>query len=249
MAWDRIPPPAAHRSVTGFAVTGFEPATSRPDLVHRLSLPALPARLGDGGTDRRIDDLLDMVGKARYFTSLDLASGYHQIRIPVEDRPKTAFRTPLGHYQWKVLVEGLTNAPSTFQRLMNDLFEPYIGKFVAVYLDDILVFSSTKEEHYEHLQIVLDILHRAELYCKIKKCTFMAREVKFLGHIVDERGLRPDPDKVAVVKDWPVPTCLKELRSFLGLCNYFRKFIRGYAHLVFPITELLKTKKPVKPKR
>jgi hypothetical protein len=106
----------------------------------------------------RIDDLLDMVGKARYFTSLDLASGYHQIRIPVEDRPKTAFRTPLGHYQWKVLVEGLTNAPSTFQRLMNDLFEPYIGKFVAVYLDDILVFSRTQEEHYEHLRIVLDIL-------------------------------------------------------------------------------------------
>ena len=197
----------------------------------------------------RIDDLLDMVGKARYFTSLDLASGYHQIRIPVEDRPKTAFRTPLGHYQWKVLVEGLTNAPSTFQRLMNDLFEPYIGKFVAVYLDDILVFSSTQEEHYEHLRIVLDILYRAELYCKIKKCTFMAREVKFLGHIVDEQGLRPDPDKVAVVKDWPVPTCLKELRSFLGLCNYFRKFIRGYAHVVFPMTELLKTKNSSKKKR
>ena len=197
----------------------------------------------------RIDDLLDMVGKARFFTSLDLASGYHQIRIPIEDRPKTAFMTPLGHYQWKVLVEGLTNAPSTFQRLMNDLFEPYIGKFVAVYLDDILVFSATKEEHYKHLKIVLDILRQAELYCKIKKCTFMAREVKFLGHIVDENGLRPDPDKVAVVKQWPVPQNMKDLRSFLGLCNYFRKFIRGYAHLVFPMTELLKTKKVTGKKR
>ena len=128
----------------------------------------------------RIDDLLDSLGGARYFSSLDLASGYHQIKISPEDVPKTAFRTPMGHYQWRVLSMGLTNAPSTFQQLMNQYFAHVIGKFVVIYIDDILIYSRSKEEHYQHIEQVLEILDREDLYCKISKCEFFKEKINFI---------------------------------------------------------------------
>src|SRR3569833_406237 len=132
----------------------------------------------------RIDDMLDTVSGAKFFTSLDLTSGYWQIRISEADVPKTAFRTPFGHFEWRVLPFGLTNAPATFQSVMNGIFEPYLRDFVVVYLDDILIFSKSEEEHEAHVRLVLEILRRERFYvCKDKR-SFVQSENKFLGHIV-----------------------------------------------------------------
>ena len=192
----------------------------------------------------RIDDLLDAVSGSKYFTSLDLTSGYHQILISEEDRPKTAFRTPFGHFQFKVLIEGLTNAPATFQTVMNSIFHPYLKKFVVVYIDDILIFSKTEAEHQAHLRIVLDLLRKEKFYVCESKSMFAQTEVKYLGHIVDSRGIRPDPKKVEAVQSWPEPKSVTDVRSFLGLCNYFRKFMDHYSEVAIPLTNL--TKKTVK---
>ena len=189
----------------------------------------------------RIDDLLDQLHGSTVFTSLDLAQGYHQIRITPEDVPKTAFRTPIGHFQYRVLPFGLTNAPATFQAVMNDIFRPYLGKFVLIYLDDILIYSKTPEEHVEHLRTVLRVLRKHQFYAKKKKCTFMEKELLYLGHIISADGIRPDPAKVAAVQEWKVPTDLHQLRSFLGFGNFFRKFIQGYSKMVTPLTRLTRS--------
>jgi Reverse transcriptase (RNA-dependent DNA polymerase)/RNase H-like domain found in reverse transcriptase/Integrase zinc binding domain/Chromo (CHRromatin Organisation MOdifier) domain/gag-polyprotein putative aspartyl protease/Integrase core domain len=186
----------------------------------------------------RIEDLYDSLLGARVFSSLDLQSGYHQIRIADEDVPKTSFVTPMGSFQFRTLAFGLANCPSVFQRAMNDIFKPYIGKFVCVYLDDILIYSKTEEEHLQHLELVLQLLRKEKLYAKLRKCTFMKPELKYLGHVVSKEGIKLDPGKVALVKDWPVPKSLKELKSFLGLGNWFRKFVRGYSSLVAPLNTL-----------
>ena len=186
----------------------------------------------------RTDELLDRVQGAKVFTSLDLASGYHQIRTHPADVPKTAFTVPGGHYQFKVLPFGLTNAPATFQRCMNELFQHL--DFVAVYLDDILIFSNSPEEHLKHLDTVLRILKEQQLYCKLKKCEFCKPELRFVGDIVSGSGVQPDPAKVAAVKDWPAPHNVHELRKFLGFTNYFRKFLQGYSQRTKPLTALLK---------
>ena len=188
----------------------------------------------------RIDDLLDQLRGARVFLTLDLQSGYHQIRISEEDIPKTAFRTPFGHYQFKVLCFGLTNAPATFQHAMNSAFRDCLGKYVLVYLDDILVFSACEEEHLEHLQHVLETLHREQYRAKLKQGEFMKSELPFLGHVVSAVGVRVDPQKVTAVCDWPVLTSVTQVRSFLGLANYFRKFMQGYASMSAPLTDLTK---------
>jgi len=188
----------------------------------------------------RVDDLFDQLQGATVFSSLDLQSGYHQVRISDEDVPLTAFRTPVGHFQFKVLSFGLTNAPATFMRMMNDVLRPYIGKFVCVYLDDILIYSKNVEEHLQHLQAVLAILRKERLYAKLSKCEFLKSAVKFLGHIVGRDGVKVDPDKVAVIQRWATPCNVKEVRSFLGLANYFRKYIQGYSKLVAPLICLTK---------
>jgi hypothetical protein len=187
----------------------------------------------------RIEDLFDSLQGARVFSSCDLQSGYNQIRIHPDDVPLTSFRTPLGSYQYKVLCFGLTNAPAVFSKAMYDVFHEYIGKFLCVYLDDILIYSKTVEEHLEHLQLVLELLRKHKLFAKFSKCEFLKSELKFLGHIVSADGLKVDASKVAVVRDWPVPKTVKELRSFLGLANYFRRFVQGYSSLVAPLNRLL----------
>jgi len=186
----------------------------------------------------KIDDLFDQLAGSYVFSSLDLAQGYHQIRISEEDVPKTAFRVPFGHYQFKVLSFGLTNAPATFQGVMNKIFERYLGKFVLVYLDDILVFSKNQEEHLEHLRKVLDILRKNKLYAKLTKCHFAKEELEYLGHVVGKDGIKVDPRKIETVAKWARPKDVSQLRSFLGLCNYFRRFIQGYSTLVAPLTHL-----------
>ena len=178
----------------------------------------------------RIDDLLDSISGAKYFSSLDLTSGYYQIRITDEDVPKTAFRTPFGLYQFKVLTFGLTNAPATFQSVMNDMLREFVNDFVVVYLDDILIYSKSAEEHERHLRKVLQKLREHKFYANLKKCEFMKQEIAFLGHIVGVNGIKVDPRKVQAVSEWEVPKDVHGVRSFLGLANYFRRFL----HKGFP---------------
>jgi hypothetical protein len=162
----------------------------------------------------------------KYFTFLDLTSGHYQIRITEEDVPKTAFWTPFGLYQFKVLTFELTNAPSTFQSVMNDMLRSYVGKFVVVYLDDILISSKTAEEHLSHLRQVLQTLRKNQFYANPKKCDFMKEEISFQGHRVSANGLKVDPEKVRAVAIWKVPRDVHGVHSFLGLANYFKGFFK-----------------------
>ena len=188
----------------------------------------------------RIDDLFDQLQGAQVFSSIDLQSAYYQVRLKPEDVPKTAFTTPLGLYEFRVLCFGLTNAPGTFQNIMNDVLKDVICKFVIVYLDDIVVYSKDQAEHYRHLQVVLQLLREHELYANLAKCKFVQPELHFLGHIVGAQGLCVDPQKVAIVQDWPVPKDKNSLQKFWGLANNFRKFIMGWAVLVSALQALLK---------
>lgn len=190
----------------------------------------------------RIEDLFDKLSKATVFSSIDLAQGYHQFPIAEEDIPKTAFKSPMGLYEYTVLPFGLTNAPATFSRKMQELFRPFIfgaDAFVAVYLDDILIFSNTAEEHLEHLQKVLQVLRDANLYAKLKKCHFNDVQIEYLGHIVGQGMVQTDPKKVESIRQYPLPGTVTELRSFLGLANQFRKFVQGYAGIAGPLHSLI----------
>ena len=188
----------------------------------------------------RIDETLDRLGGSTVFTSLDLNSGYFQIRISPEDAHKTAFTTPIGQYEFKVLGQGLANSPATFQSVMNKIFAPHLFKFCVVYLDDIMIYSKTPEEHLEHLETVLKLLREHRFYAKRSKCSFNMKEVKFLGHLVGHEGLKVDPAKIAVVKDWPRPKDATQVRQFVGLTNYFRKFIKDYSTVAAPLMDLTK---------
>lgn len=193
----------------------------------------------------KIDELLDRLHGAKVFSKLDLAQGYHQVRIAEGDVPKTAFRCQLGHFEFKVMPFGLCNAPSTFQALMNGVLRKSAGDadlldFVIVYLDDILVFSKTEEEHLQHLEEVCKRLQAASLYAKRSKCSFGLKSVEFLGHVVSGDGLATDKSKVQAIMDWPTPTNATEVASFLGLANFYRRFIHDFSRIALHLTELTK---------
>ena len=171
----------------------------------------------------RIDDLLDRLGKAKHFTTLDLAFGYHQIAVQEEDIPKTAFRTQRGHFEFVVMPFGVTNAPSTFQRMMNSLFKEELDDYVLVYLDDILVFSSTLEEHIAHIRKALERLRTAKLYARLHKCAFFQRRVEYLGFNVSAESIQPSQDKVKAIVEWPKPQSVRDIRGFLGLASFLQK--------------------------
>ena len=182
----------------------------------------------------RIDELLDRIGAARYFSKLDLASGYWQVAIEEEARPYTAFRTKYGSYEWLVMPFGLTNAPATFQKLMTHVLAGMLDSFVLCYLDDILIFSSTREQHYTDLDQVLTRLEEHKLHVKYSKCTFGEEEVEFLGHLVGGGKIKPDPSKLKTVSEWPTPQTPKDIRSFLGLAGYYRRFIPNFSRVAAP---------------
>ncbi|GBG88009.1 hypothetical protein CBR_g46380 [Chara braunii] len=188
----------------------------------------------------RIDDLLDRVQGCKYFSKIDLKFGYHQIEVHLDDQYKTAFRTRYGHYEFIVMPFGLTNAPTTFQRCMNDLFRPWLDRFIVVYLDDILVFSRTLQEHEGHLRQVLEKLREANFKINAKKCEWAKTQVLYLGHVLDGDGIKPEDSKIAAIRDWPTPRTLTELRSFLGLANYYKKFVRNFSTIAAPLRRLLK---------
>ena len=190
----------------------------------------------------RIDELLDQLNGATIFTKLDCQKGYHQIRISTEDGSieRTAFRTRYGHYEWRVMPFGLTNAPATFQALMNNILRPYLDKFVVVYLDDICIYSRTPEEHLEHVDKVLTLLEQHRIYLGLDKCAFGKAEMGFLGHIISNNGIKVDPAKVEAVTSWPTPRSVKDVRAFLGLTGYYRRFVKNYSRIALPLTELTK---------
>jgi hypothetical protein len=187
----------------------------------------------------RIEDLFDQLQGACVFSKIDLRSGYHQLKIPPEDIQKMAFTCKYGLYEYTVMSFGWTNAPAFFMHLMNKVFMDYLDTFVVIFIDDILIYSKSEAEHGKHLRLVLQRLREHKLYAKLSKCEFLIDEVPFLGHVISKGGIVVDPGKVKDVLDWVVPQTVKEVRSFLGLAAYYRRFIENFSKIAKPLTSLL----------
>ncbi|GJY64471.1 putative reverse transcriptase domain-containing protein [Tanacetum coccineum] len=181
---------------------------------------------------------------SRVYSKIDLRSGYHQLRVREEDISKTSFRTRYGHYEFQVMPFGLTNTPAVFMDLMNRVCKPYLERFVIVFIDDILIYSKSRKEHKGHLKLILNLLKKEELYAKFSKCEFWLSKVQFLGHVIDSEGIHVDPAKIEAIKDWASPKTPTEIRQFLGLAGYYRRFIEGFSKIARPMTKL--TQKNVK---
>ncbi|XP_021803216.1 uncharacterized protein LOC110747330 [Prunus avium] len=188
----------------------------------------------------RLEDMLDDLAGSQWFSKIELRSGYHQIRIREGDEWKTAFKTPDGLYEWLVMPFGMSNAPSTFMRVMTHVLRPYISKFLVVYFDDILIYSRSREEHLQHLRTIFLTLQKEKLYANLKKCSFLQPQVLFLGFNISAAGVSTDPAKVEAISGWPTPTTLTETRSFHGLASFYRRFIPGFSTIMAPITDCMK---------
>ena len=191
-----------------------------------------------------IDDLFDQLRGTQFYSKIDLRTGYHQLRVRDTDILKTVFRTRYGHFEFTVMPFGLTNALAAFMDLMHRIFQPYLDQFVVVFVDDILIYSQSEWEHEYHLRIVLQLLRDHQLYAKFSKCEFWLTEVRFLGHVVSASGVSVDPEKIEAVMSWERPKSVFEMRSFLGLAGYYRRFIEDFSKIVAPMTRL--TRKEVK---
>jgi hypothetical protein len=191
----------------------------------------------------RIEDLFDQMKGASVFSKIDLRSGYYQLKIRESDIPKTAFHTRYGLYEYTVMSFGLTNALAYFMYLTNKVFMEYLDKFLVVFIDDILIFSKTEEEHEKRLRMVLEKLRSNQLYAKFIKCEFWLTEVAFLGHVISAGGISVDPSKVKDVLNWMPPVNASEIRSFLGLAGYYRRFIKNFSKIAKPMTRLLEKNK------
>ena len=192
----------------------------------------------------RVAELLDRLNGAKFFSKIDLRSGYHQVRIAEGDVPKTAFRTRYGHFEFVVLPFGLTNAPATFMQLMQDVFRPYLDDFAVVFLDDILIYSRTEREHMDQVKKVLLKLREHKLFAKASKSDFFKQSIDFLGYVITADGITMDSNKVKAIVEWPSPLKnITDVRSFLGLAGYYRRFVKGFSKLSSPLSELLKKEK------
>ncbi|KAI3797412.1 hypothetical protein L1987_32669 [Smallanthus sonchifolius] len=187
----------------------------------------------------RIDDLFDQLQGSSFYSKIDLRSGYHQLRVRDEDISKTTFRTRYGYYEFMVMPFGLTNAPAVFMDLMNRVCKPYLDQFVIVFIDDILIYSKSEEDHEEHLRLILELLKNEQLYAKFSKCEFWIREVQFLGNVVNEKGIHVDPSKIEAIKNLAAPSTPTKVRQFLGLAGYYRRFIEGFSKISQPLTALI----------
>ena len=189
----------------------------------------------------KIQDILPNLANPKYFTSLDLASGYHQVPMNPDSIENTAFSTPLGHYQFKSIPFGLTNTTATFQRLMNAIFGDRIGKDLLAYLDDIVIFSSDFESHLKSVESALSQLERASLKCQPNKCQVFRKTLTYLGHTISPEGLSPEVRKLEILKDWPLPKTGNGMLSFLGFCNYYRELVSRFAEMachLYPLGKL-----------
>lgn len=191
-----------------------------------------------------VEELMDELAGAKFFTKLDLRSGYHQIRMAEKDEAKTAFKSHSGHFEFRVMPFGLTCAPATFQAAMNSIFAHVIRKFVLVFVDDILIYSRTLADHIHHLDQVFNLLLQNQLFVKLNKCSFAQPSLEYLGHIIGADGVSTDPAKIDAVQQWPTPLNVKQLRGFLGLAGYYRRFIRNFGIICRPLTTLLKKNVP-----
>jgi hypothetical protein len=191
----------------------------------------------------RIDDLFNQLRGACVFSKIDLRSGYHQLKIRECDIPKTAFISRYDLYEYMVMSFGLTNAPAYFMYLINKVIMEYLEKFIVVFIDDILVYSRSEEEHEEHLHLALQKLGEHRLYTKLSKCEFWMKQVAFLGHVISKGGISVDPSKVQDVLSWNAPTSVGDIQSFLGLAGYYLRFIEGFSKISKPMTELLEKDK------
>lgn len=188
----------------------------------------------------RLDDMLDLMPGASVFSKIDIHSGYHQIHIRTDDEWKTTFKTKDSLYEWLVMLFGFTNAPSTFMHVMTQLLHPFIGKFIGVYFDGILVYSKSKEEHLDHLTHIFRVVRRECFYINLKKCTFMSTSVVFLGYIVSSKGVEVNPAKVKAIVDCLTPTNILEVCSFHGLATFYRRFVQNFSSIMVSITDYTK---------
>ena len=187
-----------------------------------------------------ISEMLDRLSKARYFSKIDLRGAYNLIRIKSGEEWKTAFRCRYGHFEYRVMPFGLTNAPATFQHFMNDTFRDYLDKFCIVYLDDILIYSESRQDNIAHTILVLTRLRSANLYAKLEKCKFQVTQIEFLGYIISFDGISMDPAKVSAITSWPSPQSVHDVQVFIGFANFYRRFIENYSKIILPLTSLLK---------